>query len=715
MRFLSGFALALTMILATQSASSAQSAAMLETVSNRADLVSGGDVLVRVRPTTRRAATSPGMLSLNGAPLADVLHAAPDGDGFLGLVTGLNLGDNDLTFVSGGNTAALQVTNYPIGGPIFSGPHLQPWACTTQANGLGAAVDADCNAPPTFAFFYRKVGATPAEFAAYDPASPPPAGDIATTTTDRGQTVPYIVRVETGAINRSIYKITVPFDPAQTWSPWTPQAAWNGKLVWLFGAGAGIQYTQGTLANGFDDNSLSRGFATAAAVMTTEGTNANIKLNAEALMMIKEHFAETYGPIRYTIGSGCSGGAIQQHSIGDQYPGLVDGFLPVCSYPDLWSLAVNGHDCQLLSPYFTATSPGLWSNAPQRQAVLGLNSEQECPGQDGPAAFGLRWFVSTNPGCQLPAAARYNPFVRPDGVRCTLRGYHVNELGTRPDGNTYQVFDNVGVQYGLKALQSGSISPEQFVDLNEKVGGLDADGNFQTQRTVADTVGLERMYQSGLITYGQELGKYPIIDARTNDNHEMHNNSEWMFTRNRLLRSNGNAANEIHWWEESTDPNPVGNVSRPNAGWAIKSFDLMDRWLADIEADASASPHEAKVVAHRPDEAHDLCMIDGREFAWTPDSICDQRFTYTGMARMAAGGPNTNDVLKCQLKPLSRTEYSVTFTDAQWARLQQTFADGVCDYARPGEGQQPPIAPWLSFAGGPGGTPIGPPPVALVR
>ena len=66
------------------------------------------------------------------------------------------------------------------------------------------------------------------------------------------------------------------------------------------------------------------------------------------------------------------------------------------------------------------------------------------------------------------------------------------------------------------------------------------------------------MYQSGLITYGRELGKYPIIDARRDDNFEMHNNSEWMFTRFRLLRTNGNAANEIHWWENV----PVA-VARP--------------------------------------------------------------------------------------------------------------------------------------------------------
>ncbi len=179
----------------------ADSTRMLEAVSNRADLVSGGDVLVRVRPPASNAATDGGTLSLNGTPLAEALHPAPDGDGMLALVTGLQVGSNNtVAFASGGRTATLVVTDYPIGGPIFSGPHLQPWVCTSQNNGLGAPMDADCNAPTSYTIFYKKTGTAPPEFAAYDAATPPPAAEIATTTTDQGVTVPYIVRVETGTI-----------------------------------------------------------------------------------------------------------------------------------------------------------------------------------------------------------------------------------------------------------------------------------------------------------------------------------------------------------------------------------------------------------------------------------------------------------------------------------------------------------------------------------
>ena len=74
---------------------------------------------------------------------------------------------------------------------------------------------------------------------------------------------------------------------------------------------------------------------------------------------------------------------------------------------------------------------------------------------------------------------------------------------------------------------------------------------------------------------------------------------------------------------------------------------------------------------------------------------------------MVAGEPFTGDVLKCQLKPLDRADYgSVTFTDDQWTALQQAFPDGVCDWTAPPVGFQPSV-PWLTYAGGPGGEPVG--------
>ena len=55
----------------------------------------------------------------------------------------------------------------------------------------------------------------------------------------------------------------------------------------------------------------------------------------------------------------------------------------------------------------------------------------------------------------------------------------------------------------------------------------------------------------------------------------------------------------------------------------------------------------------------------------------------------------------CQLKPLEKVDYGVEFTDAEWARLQTTFADGVCDWSKPGVGQTVTPRTWLSFGPSP--------------
>ena len=54
-----------------------------------------------------------------------------------------------------------------------------------------------------------------------------------------GLTVPYIVRVERGTMNRGIYDIAVLFDPSKPWTALAPQPQWNGKVVYTFGASTG--------------------------------------------------------------------------------------------------------------------------------------------------------------------------------------------------------------------------------------------------------------------------------------------------------------------------------------------------------------------------------------------------------------------------------------------------------------------------------------------
>ena len=68
---------------------------------------------------------------------------------------------------------------------------------------------------------------------------------------------------------------------------------------------------------------------------------------------------------------------------------------------------------------------------------------------------------------------------------------------------------------------------------------------------------------------------------------------------------------------------------------------------------------------------------------------------------MVAGGPNTNDVLKCQLKPIDFADYfadyKVAFSEPERARLRAIFPEGVCDWSKPGVEQKPRAAQWITY------------------
>jgi hypothetical protein len=173
--------------------------------------------------------------------------------------------------------------------------------------------------------------------------------------------------------------------------------------------------------------------------------------------------------------------------------------------------------------------------------------------------------------------------------------------------------------------------------------------------------------------------------------------------RAKLDAANGGHGNQIIW----TFP-PVRSVLPP-PDIALASFFLMDRWLAGIEADHSRKSLSTKVIAHKPADAVDACWIGGTQT--TDTARCAATYPPFADARIAAGGPLTDDVLQCQLKRPARADYRVAFTDAQWSALLAAFPGGVCDPSRPSIAASPAI-PWTTFAGGPGGRPLGDPPVS---
>jgi hypothetical protein len=139
----------------------------------------------------------------------------------------------------------------------------------------------------------------------------------------------------------------------------------------------------------------------------------------------------------------------------------------------------------------------------------------------------------------------------------------------------------------------------------------------------------------------------------------------------------------------------------------------MDRWLAAVRRDRSHSSLARKIVADKPSDLTDRCY-SGVGVKLT-DALCGEAVVPVyGTPRTVAGDPITTDANKCRLRPLVRSDYGVSFTDAQWGTLQSTFPKGVCDYSEPGVAQQPTI-PWQTYQRRNGkviygGRPLGPVP-----
>ena len=318
----------------------------IEVLSGRADTVAGGDALVRV-DVPRNVPLQKVRLTLNGVDVTAQFVWSDAARTLTGLVSGMAIGNNLLAAHSNGRgngrpEATLTLVNHPIQGPVFSGPHEQPYICATTSfnlpaglGNLGAPLDANCSIATRVDYLYRT---TANVFAAWPAGSTGYPANLATTTTTLGKTVPYIVRMETGTINRAVYQTTILHDPLAEATPsWkNPPQNWNQRLIYTFGGGCiGGWYRQGASTGGVtDDFMLKNGYALASSTLNVFGNNCQDVTAAESMMMVKERFIEAYGPPRHTQGWGCSGGSYAQHQITDNYPGLLDGIVPGCSFPE---------------------------------------------------------------------------------------------------------------------------------------------------------------------------------------------------------------------------------------------------------------------------------------------------------------------------------------------------------------------------------------------
>jgi hypothetical protein len=728
----------------------------LEVLSSPATMVTGGDALVRVT-IPRNVPLHKATVLINGRDITSTLELDAAERTLTGMVTGLRLGENTLFVDSNGRghgrpTASLTLVNHPVTGPIFSGPQQQPFVCKTQTQGLGFPLvdnqDAigmrlfqtpgnpatpligwskDCSAPTVVDYRYRSTDGT---FKAL-PAGPLPA-DVAQTTLLDGRTVPYVFRRERGTINRFIYAISILSPPGDPAAP-PNTSLWNRRLIYTFDGGVAIGHNQGTLGGSHQyDIGLSKGYAIVHSSGTRTSTHYNLVLGAETAIMTKERFIEGYGVPDYTVGVGGSGGAIQQYVYAQRHPGvIIDAAIPQYSYSDMVTQTIHIGDCELLEHYMDVTDGAnpAWATWPNRTWIEGLAASATWPnpyrgGLPGSSECVNGWRgltpLALNPlfGSAGAGSEFYDP-----AVLAAVKWTHWDDLrnvyGVDADGYAKVPWDNVGVQYGLRALNEGKISAADFLKLNATVGSwknskdmvqegcpfipalcsnpaqfdpwsrrnmrLSPDGGATpAPRREGNMEAANAAYTSGIVFRGAI--DIPVIDWRHYLEHrlDMHHSHQSFATRKRMLNFDGDASNQVIWF---TDARP----GTPQFDQTPRAFEVIDEWLT---------------TGTKPARAVDSCFAtDGSLLysgadAWAGilDSraagACTQAFPLFATSRIVSGGPIEGSIFKCALKPVATAVADGTY--APWSpsapdvsRLQQIFPTGVCDYSKPDVGRPP--------------------------
>ena len=688
-------------------------------VSTRPYMITGGDVLLRIEADPA-VDLSQLEVRANGVDVTAGFRPTPKERTMLGLVTGLPLGESEIEARAPGasGTALLRIVNYPITGPVISGPHEQPFLCQTETftlvtgEALGAPRDADCSVATRVDYVY--LSSTDGEFKPYPANAGSYPADLARATTLDGVTVPFIVRVETGTVNRAIYEIAMLHDPSlPAPDPWTRSRGWNGKLVYTHGGGCRSGwYVQGDNTGGvLREGLLEMGYAVTSSSLNVFGNNCNDLLASETHILVKERFIEHYGEPIYTIGTGGSGGSYQSHQTADNYPGVFDGIIVSSSFPDVTSATIfTLADARLLHHYFTEVAPGGFTQE-QERLVSGFGSWGSIANLSrGAARIDPTYSEAATPEQQgaevsLPEleARRYSE-ANPSGIRATVYDHTVNVYGRDPATRfAARPLDNVGVQYGLEALNQGLITKEQFLDLNRRIGGFDADLNHVPERHRADPDATRRAVETGRILYGGAgLASTPVIDYRSytddREDGDIHMIIHQFTTRARLEAANGHARNHVMSiggrWDFTEESPDLGDL-----------FRQMDRWLMNVRADSSPGELPEKVVRARPSDLVDNCWDEqGEERVNIREELsadgtgrCADLYPAFPTPRHVAGAPLTNHIVACTLKEIDPADYQVTFTPEELRQLEEIFPDGVCDWSAGDRYAGEYRGTWLSF------------------
>ncbi len=290
-------------------------------------------------------------------------------------------------------------------------------------------------------------------------------------------------------------------------------------------------------------------------------------------------------------------------------------------------------------------------------------------------------------------------------------------------------WDNVGVQYGLRALTSGQLSVQEFLDLNACVGGWkypqdmvtslfpwDKEGDSgqfdpwdavnmnlspnckqgkPAPRTQGNMHTMQTAYKSGQVFSGRI--DIPILDIRWywEPVLDMHHSIASFSVRARIENANGHANNHIIWVAECSKMDLVKLTKDCQFNPTANALGVVDEWMENIKRSPGKS-----VTNSKPKNATDTCYkADGSLLyagfdAWQgvmddkPLGKCSTAFPVYSTSRMVAGASLLGNIFKCALKPVSTalmdgSYQNIQFPPQQITRLEAIFPTGVCDYSKP--------------------------------
>lgn len=700
----------------------------VQVLSSRADQVTGGDAFIQVQISSKSKLDTVRVYR-NGADITGSLTPDSSTHSLRGVVSGLNEGWNLLSATAKHSLPGFRFVRNFGNGPVFSGPRQYPFLCRTENAGLGLPLvdnqdgqgyrvvvngvvtgwSRDCGAAPVTDRLYR---AANGQFKSM-PADGTRPADMTTTTTLDGRTLDYVIKRERGVSNRFVYSIAMLDD----------ETAWNKRVIYRFDGGVAIGHDQGRLPGGaLYHEGLSLGYAILYSTGNRTNTHYNLTLGAETALMLKEHFTETHGVPMYTVGVGGSGGGLQQYVYGQNFGHrIIDAAIPQYSYPDMVTQTIHVGDCELLEYYMDVTDAAnpKWANWENRTALIGMNASATVPNPYRGNAPGstecVRGWRGLTPLTLNPLWTQLDPLwanMDPPGVALTVKWTHAQDLetvyGVDAEGYARNSWDNVGVQYGLSGLTSGFLTPEEFLNLNARVGTwkeakdmvqegcpftpsvcatpaqfdpwsarnmkLSPDGGITpAPRRTGDRLAIAAAYTSGHVFQGKI--DIPIIDWRhyLEDQLDMHNSHQSFASRQRMLNFDGNASNQVIWF---TDARPA--VAFDQTPQALAA---MDAWVLN-----GVRPTDRCFTTTGAEIASGSGVWDGVLDA-KPAGACTQQFPLYGTSRTVAGGPIQGGVYACHLQSVSSAIDHGLYgswapSAAEKQRLEQIFPTGVCDYSK---------------------------------